>query len=213
MAAADRDRDLLGRSRDGDTAAFRELFDRKHRMVYLVAYQILGDGSLAEDVVQEVFVRLWKHCADYREELPVDAWLRRIATNRAIDHWRSHQAERRRRVDPVPGTDPDAALEVAARSASATGAAKVGLENPESLADWRYLQAIWDDLAGLLPPQQRAAFVLRHIEGLPTAEVAEVLECSVSTVRSHVAEARATLRKGLSRRYPELARGRERNGT
>ncbi len=60
------------------------------------------------------------------------------------------------------------------------------------------------ELAAELPPQQRAAFVLRHIEGLATAEVAEALECGVSTVRSHVAEARRTLQRTLRARYPEL---------
>ena len=204
MAAADSDQSLVARSRDGDSEAFRELFDRKHRSVFLVAYQILGDVALTEDVVQDVFVRLWQHCADYKKELSLDAWLRRIATNRAIDQWRSRRAERRRRVEPAAGTDADAALEAASAPAQVAAAEHGGGENPESMSRWQHLQEIWDDIAELLPPQQRAAFVLRHIEGLSTAEVAEVLECSASTVRSHISDARATLQKGLARRYPEL---------
>jgi len=204
MAVAESDQSLVARSRDGDADAFRELFDRKHRGIYLIAYQVLGDVALAEDVVQDVFVRLWQHCGDYKEGLSLDAWLRRIATNRAIDHWRSRQAERRRCVEPAAGTDADAALEAASLPAQMAAGAQAGVANPESIARWQRLQAIWDEIADVLPPQQRAAFVLRHIEGLSTAEVAEALGCSASTVRSHVSDARATLRKALTSRYPEL---------
>ena len=204
MTSADSDQSLVARSRRGDTESFRELFDRKHRGVYLTAYQILGDVNLAEDVVQEVFVRLWQHLEAYKEDLPLDAWLRRIATNRAIDYWRSRQAERRRRVEPAVGTDSDRALEMASSAGLPAAGARSGVESPESITEWRHLQTIWDELADLLPPQQRAAFVLRCIERLPTSEVAEVLGCSASTVRSHIADARSTLREALTRRYPEL---------
>jgi len=203
---------LVARSRDGDSEAFRELFDRKHKRVYLIAYQVLGDVGSAEDVVQEVFLRLWQHCADYREEMPLDAWLRRIATNRAIDHWRARRAERRHFV---PAGD----VEAAPASGGGRGGGYGGHERggsrdhrvppgPEALAGWRQLQAIWDQLADLLTPQQRAAFVLREIDGLPTAAVAEALDCSPSTVRSHVAAARSTLQRELRARYPELVKGR-----
>jgi RNA polymerase sigma-70 factor (ECF subfamily) len=202
---------LVARSRDGDREAFRELFDRKHKRVYLIAYQVLGDVGSAEDVVQEVFLSLWQHCADYREEMPLDAWLRRIATNRAIDHWRARKAERRRFVS---AGEADAAPAGGGDGGGYGGQARGGPRDhqvppgPEALAGWRQLQAIWDELAALLPPQQRAAFVLREIEGLPTAAVAEALGCSPSTVRSHVAAARSTLQRELRARYPELVRGR-----
>ena len=111
---------LVARSRDGDTEAFRALFDRKHRRVYLISYQILGDQALAEDVVQDVFLKLWEHCGEYDEALPPDPWLRRIATNRAIDHWRSREARRRRHLETSPGSDPDSALETATTAATAS---------------------------------------------------------------------------------------------
>lgn len=200
MSTGASDQSLIARSRDGDTDAFRELFERTHRRIFLIAYQILGDAADAEDVVQEVFLTLWQRCADYDDRFPLDAWLRRIATNRAIDHWRSRRVQRARRFEAPPGTDPDAVLEAAQPEASGAP----GSGDPEVQLGWQQLQAIWDELAGELPPQQRAAFVLRHIEGAPTAEVAEALECSASTVRSHVAEARRALRASLKARYPEL---------
>ena len=200
MNAAVSDQSLIARSRDGDTGAFRELFERKHRRIFLIAYQVLGDAADSEDVVQEVFLKLWQRCADYDDAFPLDAWLRRIATNRAIDQWRSRKVQRARRFEAPPGADPDAVLEAAQPQTSAAR----GRGDPEIQLGWQQLQAIWDELAADLPSQQRAAFVLRHIEGIPTAEVAEALECSASTVRSHVAEARRALRASLRARYPEL---------
>jgi RNA polymerase sigma-70 factor (ECF subfamily) len=73
-------------------------------------------------------------------------------------------------------------------------------------ARWTEIQAIWDELAAELSPQQRAAFVLREIEELPVRDVAKALKCSVSTVRSHISLARKTLRVALKERFPELAR-------
>lgn len=200
MSAAD-DRILLARSRDGDTDAFRELFDRKHRRIYLIAYQILGDAARSEDVVQEVFLRLWERCEQYDESFPLDAWLRRIAGNRAIDFWRSRNIEQRHVA--APGDD-DSRLDGAAPE---RGSAAAAAADPETRLGWQELQAIWDRLAADLPPQQRAAFVLRHIEGLEPAEVAEALGCSPSTVRSHISEARRRLRAALRARYPELVEG------
>lgn len=190
------DGELVARSRDGDTEAFRELFDRKHRRVYLIAYQVLGDASQAEDVAQEVFLKLWERCGDFDRTMPLDPWLRRIASNRAIDHWRTRNAERahRREMPQRPGAgDP---LDAAPRCDPQA--------DPSARLAWRELQAIWDEVAAELAPQQRAAFVLRHVEELEPAAVAEALGCSLSTVRSHIAEARRRLRAVLSARYPEL---------
>jgi RNA polymerase sigma-70 factor (ECF subfamily) len=197
--SGDSDGALLARSRDGDTDAFREIFERKHRRIYLIAYQVLGDAAQAEDVVQDVFLRLWQRCEQYDDAFPLDAWLRRIATNRAIDHWRSRKVERRHRAETPVDADPEALLD-----ATPAAAARGGAFDPEAQLEWQQLQAIWDELAADLPPQQRAAFVLRHIEGAAPAEVAEALGCSLSTVRSHVSEARRTLRHALKSRYPEL---------
>ena len=193
------DADLIARSRAGDRDAFRTLFDRKHKSVYLVAYQIIGDRALAEDVVQEVFLSLWRHLAAYDPSRSLDAWLRRVASNRAIDFWRRRKAEGSKFVEASGGSDPP---ELKRSPGFANG--RGGELDPTYRLGWQQLQEIWDDIAAPLPPQQRAAFVLRHIEGIPTSAVADALECTTSTVRSHVAEARRSLRAAIRKRYPEL---------
>lgn len=187
---------LVRLSAGGDEDAFGELFRRKHRRVYRIAYQLLGDCGAAEDVVQESFLALWSHCSRYRPRFKVDTWLARIATNKAIDRYRSE----RRHPQPVgagaagaaggrEAADPTELLVQEGERGDASGRARL-----------RELQALWDELAEGLPPQQRAAFVLREIEGLPAREVAAALGCGTSAVRTHVALARKKLRAALEER-------------
>jgi len=196
-----RDAELVKRSATGDTDAFRRLYEHKHRRVYLIAYQILGDSGMAEDVVQETFVALWKHCGRYRSRFAVDTWLNRIATNRAIDRWRSEKKHPRSAASVEPASRSDDWGQAGVTTASsATGTVA---SDPSLRARWRDIQAIWDELAAELSPQQRAAFVLREIEELPVREVAEALGCGTSTVRSHISLARKTLQAGIRDRFPD----------
>ena len=199
-----RDTELIKRSAAGDTDAFRQLYEDKHRRVYWVAYQIVGDPGMAEDVVQETFVALWKHCGRYRSRFKVDTWLNRIATNQAIDRWRSESKHPRfaAAAEHAPLTD-DSRHGRSIPSMSTPGRVS---DDPSLPARWTEIQAIWDELAAELSPQQRAAFVLREIEELPVRDVAKALKCSVSTVRSHISLARKTLRVALKERFPELVR-------
>lgn len=227
FAALD-DGELVRRCSRGDTDAFRELFERKHRGIYLTVSRIVLSPQLAEEVVQEVFLTLWKESGRYDPAYAVDTWLGRIATNRAIDEWRAQRRARRIFARPGddrgdagagadasgtggPGSEPPMPETDSAESSSALATGSDATDeaseaHPTSRARWREVQAIWDDLARELPPQQRAAFSLREIDGHDTREVAEILDCSVSTVRSHLSLARKRLRKGLRERYPEYLR-------
>lgn len=194
------DAELVRRSAAGDTDAFRLLYDRKHRRLWRIAYQVVGDAGAAEDVVQEAFLALWEHAGRYRPRFAVDSWLNRIATNKAIDRWRR---ERGRRDEPAEDVDVDADETAAHPEAASAVAVDRSRRDPSSALGLRELQGIWDELAELLSARQRAAFVLREIEGLPVAEVAASLECSKSAVRSHISLARKKLRDALAERYPE----------
>jgi len=157
------------------------------------AARILLDNEEARDVAQLAFIRAWENLARYDAAWSFSTWLYRIASNLAIDTLRSRESRDRThsghlrlvgdRVEPV-----------------ALG--KLGEDE---------VSRIFDELAAALPPMQRAAFVLREVQGLATAEVATALECTEATVRNHVFQARQTLRRELARRYPEyLPMGGER---
>lgn len=183
---------LMRLSAAGNEEAFRVLYERQYAAVYRVARRIVRDAARAEDVLQETFLALWRTADRFRTDSGLEPWLLRIATNRAIDRIRSEgrQPEPVEEPERVAGTfDPGVWV-----------APDAGGEDPTRFARVRELEELWDALAARLTPQQRAAFVLYVIEERSSAEVAEILECSASAVRSHVSAARERLRAGLSAR-------------
>jgi len=176
-----------------DRGAFALLVRRHQAGVRRCAARILGDDEEARDIAQLAFVRAWENLAKYDPTWSFSTWLYRIASNLAIDVLRSRDSRDRTHA---------AHLRLVGDS--------VGPSAPRDLAE-REVKRIFTELSGVLTPAQRAAFVLREVEGLATNEVAAALGCSEATVRNHVFQARATLRKELAARYPEyLPRGGQR---
>lgn len=184
-----RDEDeLIRAASSGDRRAFDELVERKRERVVRTAYQITGDWEDAKDVAQGVFLRLFKVLPRFDVSRKFDTWIYRITVNAAIDVLRERGPKGMIQslpdhstltvADPSPGAD--AALDLAE------------------------LQAAFLRLASLLPPKQRAVFVLREIEGQPTEEIARTLDITESTVRNHLLQARRSLRAGLEKDYPGL---------
>lgn len=173
----------------GDPRAFDELVRRKRERVVRTAYQITGDLDDALDVAQGVFLRLWQGLDRFDPGRNFDTWVYRITVNAAIDVLRARGA--RGAIQPLPDEDTELT--------DADGAA-----SPEESLDRRALQRAFLRLAARLAPRQRAVFVLRDIEGLDAAEVAEALGIAESTVRNHLMQARRILREGLTRDYPGL---------
>ena len=180
--------DLIREAARGDAGAFEELVLRKRERVVRTAYQITGDLEDARDVAQWVFIRLWKVLGRFDPGRRFDTWLYRITVNAAIDLLREKGP--RGTLQPLP-EDPSALPADGAPSA-------------EHALDLKELQRAFLRLASRLAPKQRAAFVLREIEGLPTEEVARALDVRESTVRNHLLQARRVLREGLEREYPGL---------
>lgn len=181
------DRDLVTAARTGDEGAFADLVRRHSPGLHRSVARVLCDDTEAWDVVQMTFVRAWQRLDRYNPRWSFATWVYRIGTNMAIDLLRSrtsreraHRAEaenRLRLVSPV--------------------------EEAADRAEQAEVDRIVAELVEDLTPQQRAAFVLREVEGLDTAEVAAVLGCSSTTVRNHVFQARKVLRREMSRRFPE----------
>lgn len=186
------DRDLLHALASGDEAALDELVTRKTRPLVQLAYRIVGDYEEARDVVQVTFLRLWEHRARFDDRWSPNTWIYRIATNLAIDQLRSRRS-REKSTEPVRWHLVHLADSAARREGSR-------LDEDE-------VMAIFHELAAGLSEKQRAVFLLREIEGLPSKEVAEIVDCRESTVRNHLFNARKYLRDKLQERYPEYARG------
>ncbi|TDI45323.1 MAG: RNA polymerase sigma factor [Acidobacteria bacterium] len=172
----------------GERAAFDELVRLKRERVVRTAYQVTGDLDDALDVAQSVFMKLWQGLDSYDSSRRFDTWLYRVTVNAAIDFIRGHGPKGT--IQPLPDDPTDLVME------SGPGM--------EARLDLVTLQQAFSRLAGALAPKQRAAFVLREIEGLDTAEVARVMGVAESTVRNHLFQARKTLKAGLERDYPGL---------
>ncbi|HWM91618.1 MAG TPA: RNA polymerase sigma factor [Thermoanaerobaculia bacterium] len=186
------DRDLLLAVRNGDEAAFNELIGRKTKPLLQLVQRILNDVEEARDVVQVTFFKVWENRLKFNERWSPNTWIYRIASNLAIDHLRSRRS--REKIDePVRQHLRQVADVRAHRDLNELQQAEVA--------------EIFRELSAGLSEKQRTAFLLKEVEGLSSAEVAEVLRCRESTVRNHLFNARQYLRRELTKRYPEYAAG------
>jgi len=183
-AAADPLTPLVARARAGDAAAFDDLMRATERKVVAAAWRFLGDREDVRDAAQEVYLRAFKYLARFREGEDFGAWLYRITVNVCRD-----AATRRRRAGHTESAS-DEELERAAADfenfADASDAESDALRAQQRELLRRGLDS--------LPERERAAIVLRDLEGLSTEEVARILNTRPVTVRSQVSSARAKLK-------------------
>ncbi len=173
MSSVEDEAFLVARARTGDRDAFAELVRRYQRLVFAVSYRLLGDPDLADDVVQETFVRAFVSLERFRGTT-LRAWLLRIAHNAALDQLR---ASTRRRTVPLEHASEQVAFDV-----------------PESGIEQAGLRAALEAALAALPVEQRAVVVLADVEGLPYEEIAQALGLPLGTVKSRLARARVRLR-------------------
>jgi RNA polymerase sigma-70 factor (ECF subfamily) len=166
---------LMSRHVGGDPDAFGELVRRHRDRLWAVALRTLGNPDDAADALQEGLINAFRRATSYRGDAAVTTWLHRIVVNACIDRVRKAAA---RPANPLPD-DTDRMLRLAAPGADPSDAVATRLDIEAALAT--------------LPADQRAALVLVDMEGVPVAEVAELLGCAVGTVKSRCARARAKL--------------------
>ncbi|MGH9869886.1 MAG: RNA polymerase sigma factor [Candidatus Polarisedimenticolia bacterium] len=189
------ERDLIRRSRQGDETAFEQLVLLKRDRAFRIARHMVGNDAEAQDIAQQAFIRLWSALPNYDQSAPFDPWFFTIVINLAIDH------SRRARRSPLVALPDEADQQMGASPSMEVPGAEARLMTDE-------LRRIFDTISGELAPAQRAVFTLRAIEGMPTEEVARIMEIRPSTVRNHLHQARRVLQGALRRRFPEYARGR-----
>jgi RNA polymerase sigma-70 factor (ECF subfamily) len=191
------DADLLPQCRRGDEAAWHELVARHSRKVFGLAYRFTGRVDEAEDLVQEVFVKVYQTLSRYREaDGPFGAWLMAVARNHAIDHYRRRKQERLRRSEDT---------EVLERMPAHGEHPVAGLEREERAAlVHRGLRA--------LPPDLRLPLILCDLQGMPYEEIATRLSIPLGTVKSRINRARVELAKRLLARRGDLATGGDHRG-
>lgn len=177
---------LMLRVRDGDEKAFARLYDGHFRRVLDFFYGLSRDRHTADDLCQETFLRIWKLRKRYAATGAFRAYLFTIARNIWLEHCRSRWKIQRlgKRGTLLDHYD---------------GLAVSDMAHPDALAGRSELSTHLFQALGGLPEEQRMVFILRNVEGLSLAEIAEVMQCPVNTVRSRRGLALKKLRKALNR--------------
>ncbi|MGD0016660.1 MAG: sigma-70 family RNA polymerase sigma factor [Verrucomicrobiia bacterium] len=168
---------LIEQARAGDEVAFEELMRHYKRPVLNFVYRLLGNAADADDVAQEVFVRVYQNLRDYSPRKRFSTWLFALARNAAIDRLRWRERHPTTPLDSVP--DPPMPTGVAEE----VNAHEIGAQIAAAV--------------GSLPEDQRTALVLAEYQGLSYAEIAEIMRCSEKSVESRLYRAKQTLREKL----------------
>lgn len=184
---------LLAASRGGDTRAFDEIVTRQRERVYMVAYHILRNSDDALDVVQDTFIRAWKHLDRFDGAASLGSWLSRIATNASIDVVRRRQARPQTEFEAAP---------MAIDAASHTTPARP--DRPGESLDRAAMRDRFDRALATLSPEHRAVIVLKEIEDFSYQEIADAVGCSIGTVMSRLFYARKKLQDQLRDLYEQL---------
>lgn len=185
---------LVERARRGDGRAFEALARESEAGLYRHVVRIVGGREEAEDVVQESFLSAWRSLAAFQGG-SFRSWLFRIATNRAIDAIRARRRRGELALDPPD--DEDAAW----AEPQAPGA-----DLPE-IASQGEAMAVVEEALRALPAEQRAALLLRDVEGFAYDEIARITAVEVGTVKSRIHRARLAVRNALVRRGWRSASG------
>lgn len=191
------DERLIEALRDGVDQAYEALLDRFQQPVYNLVYRLLDDSSEASDVVQEVFLKVFRNISAFRGNSSLKTWIYRIAYNEAWNHRRWFSRHKKQEV----GFEQE---EEGARCYRDV-LPDPGRSAFDLVSDGE-THALIEDALGDLNPAFRAAVVLRDMEDLSYEEIAEVLGVSLGTVKSRILRGREALKKALtSRLKPEPA--------
>ena len=202
------DRDLIDRSLHGAADAFQALIERYQDRVFRLVGRYTRDAVEAEDLAQDVFVKVFRKLHTFQHDSSFFTWVYRIAVNTATDHLAQR---RRRRLQLV---EDQGSLEAAGRDAEVRrGDRDAGAAQP--LLD-EELREVTRRLLHGLPEKYRTILLLREYEDLSYTDIARVLGCSIGTVESRLFRARKRFKEAMERVYPELlpvcGGGREQRG-
>jgi len=186
--------------RNGDRTEFAALVEAYYAMIYQLAIKMVGNPQDAEDILQETFIKAYRHLKDFDGRSSLSTWLYRVATNEALMFLRRKHPEQVSIDEPLDSGE--------------------GEMEPVQIVDWCCLpekellsseaRLHLDRAIEKLSPSLRVVFILRDIQGLSTLETSEVLNLSETAVKTRLSRARLRLREELSSYYNErLVEGKQ----
>lgn len=174
---------LMLRLKKGDEGAFREIIDLYQKPILNLCFRYVANQQDAEEVTQDVFIHLYRSAAKYQPTARLSTYLYRIAVNLSLNRIRDRK---RRRVFSLDTMKSERHDEPAAPEAS-----------PDTQLEQKEMREKVREILDTLPENQKTAVLLKRFEGLSYDEIAEVMQCSVSSVESLLHRAKVNLQKKL----------------
>ncbi|MGC2324706.1 MAG: sigma-70 family RNA polymerase sigma factor [Terriglobales bacterium] len=189
---------LVERCLSGDASAWEEIVTRYHRRIYNVCYRFAGAAEDAEDLTQEVFIKMYRTLKSYdASKGALITWVTTIARNLLVDHFRRSKQERLTdSLEAAPAGDQDA-LTLSEQLPDLGPSPDAGLQTQET-------QRVVHQALQKLSPELREAVILRDLQDMDYREIAAVLRVPEGTVKSRINRGRAELARHLSRTYRQV---------
>jgi len=184
------DEDLMARMAAGDRCAFEILIQRHETSVFNLIHRFIDDAGRAEDLAQELFVRVWQAAPKYKPTAKFTTWMYRIAANLCLNELKSPWRRKLVSFHWLRGDD-------RADDGDGSGDPRDERPSPEDLLLALEQSRRLSNALQCLPEKQRLALLLKVHEGLPYQEIAQVLGCSVSAVESLLVRAKRNLQEKM----------------
>lgn len=179
---------LIKRAQSGDIAAFEALIEAYEQKVFHIAYRMAGNLDDAADMAQEILLKIFRNVGKFKGESKFSTWVYRVATNTCLDELKKAKRKATYSLDEE----------------FETGEGQLGVEvadtapTPEQRVEGQEIRDAITEAISRLSEEHRQIIILRDINGLTYEEVADILDCSLGTVKSRISRAREQLRKILS---------------
>jgi RNA polymerase sigma-70 factor (ECF subfamily) len=173
--------EMISRCQQGDQEALKEIFDKYHNKVYRIAFGVVRQREEALDVVQEVFIKLFRSIKNFKGRSHFYTYLYRMVMNTAIDHKRKTGKQFMSSLDEEGSFEPSDEAE----------------KGPERILLQKELEERVKLAMDKLPAEQKAALIFRDVEGLSYQEMAEAMGCSIGTVMSRLHYGRKRMQESL----------------
>ena len=181
-------------AQQGNTHAFRQLFEENKRKVFSLAFQYTKNKEDAEDILQETFIKAYHSLNKFKaqDNTNFSSWLYRIGINASIDHLRKNKMKKDNYIDSdqIPSISSDE-----------------GFSHPEHAVRIKEIRTKLELTLNKLPKGQRMVFILRHYQQLSVKEIADYMECSEGSVKKQLFRAVETFKKKLKHLIPENSYG------
>lgn len=188
---------LLEKCKQGDLAAFEQLVEKHQSRVYTLAYRYMGNYADASDLAQEAFIKIYRSLGTYRGEASFQSWMYRLVTNVCMDELRRRGRARTVSIEEL----------MEGKKGLIMHRENTGSRLPEDAVIRRELQREVQNVLSSLSDEHRIIVVMRDIQGYSYEEIAEILHCSLGTVKSRLNRARHVLKEKLLSQQGMLVTG------